>query len=283
MQWPYPTENVQNWYEAFKAFVGAVDFSAYSHREDRQLILAGGGTVSWNATGSALSWSAPIRVVSMIAGFQIRAEAGSVTLDDGQLLYLNLTRYPTNNIVATPVVANQVPSTDTALLLVVRVGDKLYWRNGLVMPSGASVIDLGANQWVSGEYDWATNYSYTQQATPIEETMGYGVLDGSKLSERTPVFRATWNPQFGVAGSASVKLYDIGEADPPVYATPTLISTLTRSASGVWHNEDDTIVVGASPAAGQIANEPRMYELTVYQSSQANDTVYVGSAGISLR
>jgi hypothetical protein len=78
-----------------------------------------------------------------------------------------------------------------------------------------------------------------------------------------------------------VRLYDLGPvAGPP--AVPTLIATLTTAASGLRYDEQ-SLTVGGSPSLGQIMNTPRMYEVTVQQNSQAGDSVYVGSAGISDR
>lgn len=282
MKWPYPGQDDDPWYGYFTDFVNALDASGFASRDDRQLAIAGGGTISW--TGGVLTWSENIQVVSPLAARLLQITADSVTIEDGQFLYTTLVRAPTTNATIPVAVASQVPSNDQEMMLAVRIGNVLYWRNGTMMVDGAVIIDVGSSQGVGvkGEYDWVSGYSYTQLSPPIEETMGYGVLDGSIVGLSDVVFRATWNPVFGVLGSANIKLYDIGEADPPVYATPVLISTLTRTINGVWHSEN-ALTVGSSPGAGQIASEPRMYELTVYQSSQLNDVVFVGSAGISLR
>jgi hypothetical protein len=150
MNWPYPTETQKDWYLAFEALVAAMDASAFASREDRQLILAGGGTVTWLTASSTLAWGDDLKIVSPITGFQVVIEDASVTISDGQVLYAVLTRAPTDNVIATPVVAGQVPSTDTALILAARVGDKIYWRNGLMMVNGDSFTDIGASQGGGG-------------------------------------------------------------------------------------------------------------------------------------
>jgi hypothetical protein len=185
--------------------------------------------------------------------------------------------------------ASQLPnvsgsSTQSAHL---EVGDIAYVAAiGLYQ---CDVATLGAAVWsqpgggiggAASEFDWSSDYPYTQQSPSVEETIGYGRLDGSAIGG-TAYFRATWNPQFGAAGTARVRLYDLGPvAGPP--AVPTLIATLTTAASGLRYDEQ-SLTVGGSPSLGQIMNTPRMYEVTVQQNSQAGDSVYVGSAGISDR
>jgi len=149
MGFPYPSENQDPWYEAFRVMIEAQDASGYASREDRQLILSEGGVISWNVP--LLVWSGTIRILSPITGFQIQVSAGSATLDDGQVLYVNLTRAPTQSVVVTAEVASQVPSSDQALVLVIRVGTRLYWRNGLLLEDGNSVSGLGAKPGISGD------------------------------------------------------------------------------------------------------------------------------------
>lgn len=150
MNWPFPSENQRDWYTAFVAFVEAMDASAYAAREDRQLVLAGGGTVTWVTASSTLQWTSELKIVSPITGFQIQIDAASVTISDGEVLYAVLTRAPTRNVTAGPLVAAQVPNSDNAIVLAVRVGANVYWRNGLMMVNGDSFTNIGASQGGAG-------------------------------------------------------------------------------------------------------------------------------------
>lgn len=175
------------------------------------------------------------------------------------------------------------PTQDVA----VEVGDTCYSISDTTTYT-CTTATVGAAVWSGGggggtnltEYDFASGYAYSQQAVPVEETMGGGRLDGSQI-QATAYFRATWEPQFGAAGNAYVRLYDLGPAAGPPVA-PTLITTLTTAASGLRYNQQ-ALAVGGAPGANQIMNTPRMYEVTVEQSSLAGDTVDVRSAGISDR
>lgn len=163
--------------------------------------------------------------------------------------------------------AAQVAAAGQAYLADLRVLEPLFQNS--VAASGSAV----------SEFDWAVDYTYSQLAVPVEATIGYGLLDGS-LVGGTAKFRASWDPQFTVPGTASVRLYDVGPAAGPPTA-PVLIATLSATASGLVYDEQ-ALTVGASPGAGQIANSARIYMVAVYQSSQAGDSVFVGNAGITL-
>jgi hypothetical protein len=150
MTWPYPAENQQPWFRAFEDFVAAMDASGYASREDRSVIFTGGGVIAWNAGISQLSWLGVIKLLSPIAGFTWNVQPATLTIADGQLVYVELTRSPSGNLNVTPVVASQVPGSDVAMILCVRMGNKIYWRNGLALDDGASVTDIGAGSGGGG-------------------------------------------------------------------------------------------------------------------------------------
>jgi hypothetical protein len=155
------------------------------------------------------------------------------------------------------------------------------------------VATLGAASWSQpgggggggapqSEFDWGGSHDYSQQAVPVEEVVGYGMLNGSQVGALTAYFRASWNPQFTSAGTAEVRLYDLGPIAAP--GAPTLVATLTAIAGGARYDEQ-VLVVGAVPgnAPPTIVNTARLYMVAVYQSSSPGDSVFVGSAGITIR
>lgn len=150
MSWPYPAENQESWYEAFRTFVEAMDGSGFASREDRHLILSGGNVVSWDGVSSTLQWTGTIYLVSPITGFRTEIAPATATLQNGQVLYAVITRAPTRNVAVISAIAGQVPNTDTAITLAVRIGSAVYWRNGLLIDSGESVTNLGAKQGGGG-------------------------------------------------------------------------------------------------------------------------------------
>jgi len=136
MLWPFPAEDQDPWYETFASMVSAMDASAYAAREDRQLLLGGGGIISFDASSGLLTWSADFEIFSTISGFLLSIPAGSVTLADGQMAYTVVTRSPTQDLTLGFTVADTAPSTDGALVFVFRRGSAVYWRNGAKIDDG---------------------------------------------------------------------------------------------------------------------------------------------------
>ncbi len=132
----YPTEENVAWYSVFKSMMLQMDAAAFASREDRNAMLSGGGTLSWNATTGALTWTDTLDVLSPTTAAVGELAAGSATLEDGDGIVVTLTRYATVTYALSSSVAQSVPSDDNSFLLVRRSGDLLYWRNGVVMPDG---------------------------------------------------------------------------------------------------------------------------------------------------
>lgn len=139
MEWPYPTAETNPWYQIFESFVAALDASGYATREDRQLIMAEGGTVSWDLGTETFSFDGTILLTAPITGFLWQVQAGNFVLTNGQVLYVTLNRGPGSNTALTAQVGNTVPSDDDALILAIRINSSIYLRTGLVLGDGDSV------------------------------------------------------------------------------------------------------------------------------------------------
>ncbi len=135
----------------------------------------------------------------------------------------------------------------------------------------------------AGSYlDWATGYQYTLAPVPVEEVIGQGYFDGALvLGSAKAYFRAVIDLTLALAGSCSVKFYDMGAVGTP--AAPVLITTLTTIINGGPQVLEQELTVGVAPGGDQIANSPRMYEITVTMTGTAGDTTFVGSAGMDVR
>lgn len=138
---PYPSEQRDPWFDQFLAFVQAVDSAVYAEREDRNLIIMGGGAVSWDATTGILSWAANIEFASTPVGFLWRIVAGNILVPDAQFLYFQAVRSPTDNVNVTLTTGTQVPGlvsedANNSIMFGVRRGSRIYFRNGDVIQDG---------------------------------------------------------------------------------------------------------------------------------------------------
>jgi len=147
MLWPFPSEDDNPWFPTFQSMIAAMDASCFASREDRNLLMMGGGTITWD--GSVLAWSAPIEILSPNTGLLNQIPAGNVTLADGQVARGNVSRALGANASMAVAAAGFAASTDNSIVVCIRRGTSLYWRNGLLMLAGDSVLNVGSAQGVA--------------------------------------------------------------------------------------------------------------------------------------
>ena len=150
MGWPYPSKDQDPWYQQFVDFVDGVDASSYASREDRSVILAGGGTVSWDLSTKTLTWTDTITLTAPLTGFSCQIPAGSVQLEEGEYFYTTLTRAPLSNTGVVASTATKVPSNDNAIAIAVRYQDKIWFRTGVYLSDGDSLAGISINVGTTG-------------------------------------------------------------------------------------------------------------------------------------
>jgi Concanavalin A-like lectin/glucanases superfamily len=145
---PYPSVNQNPWNAAFVAMANAIDTSLYPIREDRNIIMSGGGTLTFSASTGVLTWSAPINLLASVTGYQWSlpingSSPGSVTLQDGQLFYITVTRAPQSNGNYIPIVGSFTPNQpngDNQILIGIRIGSVVHFRDGFLIGDGQSTV-----------------------------------------------------------------------------------------------------------------------------------------------
>ena len=192
MQWPFPAKDRDPWFETFEQMATAMDSSGYAAREDRQIIMGGGGDVTFDSGTGNLTWAAALDFYSLIAGFKISVAAATVVIGDGEVVYLNLNRSPTQNTSVSVAAANQVPNTNDAMALAVRVGTTVYWRHGSKIESGETVNIFGvpgsANQ--GDTYEREATFGVPNGAFLGESTLGRVMIAGSLIGVSAEVTEA---------------------------------------------------------------------------------------------
>lgn len=145
LNWPYPDQNENPYYTTFMSMVESMDATGYANREDRSLLITKGGDFSWDSTSGVLSWAATLEIASPVSGYLLSISPGSVTLLDGQVWAVTITRAPQDSLTLTSYVSNTIPNTDDDYLIAIRNGTSVYFRNGQALGDGksGSVFDGG--------------------------------------------------------------------------------------------------------------------------------------------
>jgi hypothetical protein len=257
MIWPFPAKDSDPWYEGFASMVAAMDASGYASREDRNILLSEGGSVSFTASSGLLSWAGAIVLLSPIAPFKLTIPAGSVTLLDGQRLYVNVTRSPATNVSLAAMVADGIPNTNDAMLIAVRSGSDVYFRNGSRISDGESKTlfeSAGASPGAEqvDVVKLATRESHNSVTPLIAGGDSFDPTDYDKPGfARTLVFRAVAaNGDVGMTNT--VTLYNVTDSEA------VAVLTFTSTAP----TKDEVVLVEGS-GAGEIDLVEKIYEVRI--------------------
>jgi hypothetical protein len=247
-----------------------MDFSGYASREDRQLILGGSSVWTFTVAGN-LSWDAALDILCTITGLRCTLPAGNVDLEDGEALYVSLTRNPRTNVILTAQVGS-VPSSDNDYVICVRFGDTVYFRTGLALSAGSSVpLLLPASSlstvWAGGRETW------NSEATPL--ISGAFAFNPSDYNISTGlVFRAmaaNGNPSL----TNYVRLWNVTDDEQ----VAQLEFTTTEIAK-----DEATLVIGSGP--GEIDTTEHVYEVRTILGAtptDPNDTIELYSAELRVK
>lgn len=229
MGWTVPTENSDPWIDTVNSLYTAIDASVYSEREDINVIIGGGGNISFTASTGVMSWSDTLIFTAPVTGFQWQVEAGSVTLNPGDYCYLRLIRAPQNILTLSMHSGSQIPAGNDGFALGIRIGSRVNFRNGGSIADGQSVpvfeTTPGAGAFGStGQILRFPHVITTNQATnqPTYQVLGDYYFDPVVLA----INGTTTHLKFACTGSmtnsyltGSVQLYDL--------TASTLVSTLS--------------------------------------------------------
>lgn len=233
--------------------------------------------MSWNAGTGILSWTAALEIYSVISGFRLDIPAGNVTVLDGEVFFVNLTRAPTLNVTLGTAVALQVPNTDSAFALAVRRGTDIFWRHGVKIATGETFnifelvqVPVGATGNTLISTIRAGDIESHDSATPkIVSQFQFNPTDYALSgTTRTLVFRAVAANGGGVA-STNVRLFNLTDGET--------IATLNFTSSSPTVKEA-ALTEGAG--AGQIDLADKVYEVRIFVDAPdaIDDTIELGSA-----
>jgi len=146
LNYTFPDLLENDWFNDIVAFFIAVDANNWASSEDQNLTIHGAGTINFSAGGNSLSWTAPILTQTGAVGITWSLPAGTVTVNDGQILWIQVDRTtlvtnPTALRTVAPNVTNtlltgQGQSPQDLVVLGFRDGSNFYWRNGTIVAAG---------------------------------------------------------------------------------------------------------------------------------------------------
>lgn len=264
LRWPYPAENQDPWYESFEDFVAAMDNSVFASMEDRNMFAMGGGTMSFDAGTGLLTWGAAIEFNSPVTGFRHTLAAGSIVVADLEMVYVTVARNLTNNATLTAAVSASMPNgaaSETFLVLCLRRGTRLYFRNGDVLSDGESRELLQADS-AGGGFGSVGERIRTDHAFALKSYEDAGVTTAIGNFQFNPADHAltgtTVTVTFVVVGyvtnagvQGTVELYDL--------TTSATVNTQTFT--------DANLTPTRKTASVTLASANRMYEIRLTRTA----------------
>jgi len=276
MGWPFPSRDEDPWVNTFEDFVRASDASGFAHREDRNLLLMGGGSLAFDSVANTLSWDADMEILSPTTGFVTRIAPATVTMTETQALVVEMKRALGENHLTTATVAGYASNTNNSVLLAFRRGGRLYFRNGVTLTSGVAVTL--ATSTARRSFTATVQYLVTLVASDVV----VGAIPHRGADIGATKLRVTAQYTAVGTGTAYLRLYDRGPIAGPLQA-PDLRAevSLTEADSGVRKVLDTllTPVDTLTPASGEILNSERLYEMVAYIDGSVGDEFRVDWAG----
>lgn len=252
---PYPVRKTREWYQTYTETLNAIDQALYAACEDRNIIITGGGNFTFNGAG-LLTWAAAIDIYSPITGFNWTIPAGNITIPDTQIVYVTLTRSPTQAVTLTPALAANVSlqSRNAAFVLGIRRGSIFYARNGRTMASGDS-FPLFEQSSIGGSIGEA----------------GQSIRETATITTFTPVDESTYS----VIGAIRLNPSDYTLEGTVVTYTLKVVAAVTSAGltgNVRLHNLTDTSIVSTLSWTG--AGDTTPTEKTATISLAAGNKIY---------
>jgi hypothetical protein len=246
MKWAIPREGSDPWYDAFIGLIQAIDATAFTFREDRNTIIMGGGTMA--LVGSTLSWTSAIEVFSPIRGIlgTLPANPAGITLEDGEIFYVTLTRHPSSNYSLESKKAFRISPNDIDYLIGLRRGDRIYFRNGDVLKNGDSfeLLSTGGGPGTGGGGTGGQD-AFARFSSVVEGAQGPDAVDvgvATKTTTKATLVVRTDKPV--TAGEITITLSN--------QSGPLVVLLLNSSSNGGAGDFSSTIDAAAIISIGDL-------------------------------
>jgi len=142
--WKYPTEDQKDWWDVWVSLANQMDADVWASFENSFLLLRGGGDISLNTVTNTVTWTADLYLLSLLSGMAARVPAGSETLEDGNIAYIEISRPLAGNFDTTlQVTSNPLISQNqrNTVFVMMRSGSELIMRPFQAQPPSITFDD----------------------------------------------------------------------------------------------------------------------------------------------
>ncbi len=140
MRMTLPEPDKDPWYDMFVAMMASIDAHLFAAFEDRNLFVTHGGAATWDLASQALTFDATLYVTAPSTGQRQSLAAATWTLADGEMLAVDVARGTTAASSLTGWTSQAADAAnDSTLVLALRAGSKIYFRNGRALEDGDSI------------------------------------------------------------------------------------------------------------------------------------------------
>lgn len=141
----YPDEGENPFFLKISSFFESLDTYIHANLSDRNLVFSGGGELSFVSSSGLVTWGSDLKLLDTTSGFVISIVASNLTLADGEAAFIDTSRVMSQSVSAALNVAPVVGVGAGKIVLFVRQGTLLYFRNGVVLSAGvtASILESG--------------------------------------------------------------------------------------------------------------------------------------------
>lgn len=271
MGWPVPDRDADPWFAGFESMIKAMDSSSFASREDNELIIVGDATYTLDAIANLLSWTGTQEFVSPFSGYAGQLTAASLTVYEGDTVYVNFSRSPTVEYPLVSASVSVVPNHDDSFSLCTRRGGALYFKTGARVIDGQPINILGFAEDEYTVLDIADRQTHNDVTRLSVGAIAFNPADHAKDGMTLGVsFGATVaSGNDGVLGHVTLRNFTDGVD----------ILTLDATSSSITDLEQ-VVVLGSG--SGEIGNVERIYEILLHLDAPPSpgDSVELYSAEI---
>lgn len=276
--WPYPEENQEPFFDAFAAMVAAQDASVFALREDKDLLMMKGGLVSFVAGTGLLTWASPIELNSSVTGFKWTIPAGNVTVNDGEYIYVTLAHNPVTNVNVAALVGSKLPDADpdNPIILGLRNGDRIYFRDGKILIDGQTLSLFETNPGGGGGGVGTSGQKWRENVTMALNN------DNTSMTPKVMGAFSTDSDDYTLTGTTkNITFMAVANTDGALVNGTVVLWDLNTASAAATLTYNGVTAPTKQTAAATVLSVEHIYEVRA-QLTAGTGTIFVHWAGLQI-